>query len=132
MKAKFQNNWSKLKFFFENTEDIYQINLTVQRVTSFFKQYVIYSHIIIFFPARLKEAGVEFSVVAIGATPSCSKPPDDIQEINEFHPGNYVFYGRSDEHLLYLTFLNTICWMQFIHNYHLQSTCACLLQLSDE
>jgi len=64
---------------------------------------------LIFFPARLKEAGVKFSVVAIGATPSCSKPPDDIQEINEFHPGNYVFYGRSDEHLVYqyLTFLST-------------------------
>ncbi|XP_020613028.1 uncharacterized protein LOC110051334 isoform X2 [Orbicella faveolata] len=44
------------------------------------------------FSSRLKEAGVKFSVVAIGATPSCSKPPDDIQEINEFHPGNYVFY----------------------------------------
>lgn len=47
--------------------------------------------------------------MAIGATPSCSKPPDDIQEINEFHPGNYVFYGRSDEPLAYLTFSITTC-----------------------
>ncbi|KAJ7372841.1 hypothetical protein OS493_016764 [Desmophyllum pertusum] len=41
---------------------------------------------------RLQEAGIEFPVVAIGSTPSCSKPPDDIHGINEFHPGNYVFY----------------------------------------
>ena len=46
--------------------------------------------------------------MAIGATPSCSKPPDDIQEINEFHPGNYVFYGRSDKHLVYIKFLITV------------------------
>lgn len=74
--------------------------------------------------------------MAIGATPSCSKPPDDIQEINEFHPGNYVFYGRSDEHLVNLTFLPTTCRMQCSYNYHLQSTCtfmsSIVLQLAVE
>ncbi|KAL9958451.1 hypothetical protein ACROYT_G035463 [Oculina patagonica] len=44
------------------------------------------------FSNRLKDAGLELPVVAIGATPTCSKPPDDIYGINEFHPGNYIFY----------------------------------------
>lgn len=50
-----------------------------------FKRLNIFSH-------RLKQAGIEFPTVAVGATPSCSKPPDNVQGINEFHPGNYIFY----------------------------------------
>ena len=45
------------------------------------------------FLCRLREAGVESPVVAVGSTPSCSKPPDDIEGVTEFHPGNYIFYG---------------------------------------
>lgn len=47
--------------------------------------------LIIFFN-KLKEAGINCPIVAIGSTPSCSKPPDDVCGITEFHPGNYVFY----------------------------------------
>ena len=48
----------------------------------------------IYFSVRLKETGINCPVVAVGSTPSCSKPPDDICGITEFHPGNYVFYGK--------------------------------------
>lgn len=47
---------------------------------------------LVLFYNKLKEAGIVFPVVAIGSTPSCSKPPEDISGITEFHPGNYVFY----------------------------------------
>ena len=48
----------------------------------------------IYSSVRLKETGINCPVVAVGSTPSCSKPPDDICGITEFHPGNYVFYGK--------------------------------------
>lgn len=34
----------------------------------------------------------KFNCVAIGSTPSCSVYTDDWEEINEIHPGNYIFY----------------------------------------
>ncbi|XP_044183353.1 D-threo-3-hydroxyaspartate dehydratase-like isoform X3 [Acropora millepora] len=47
---------------------------------------------LVIFHNKLKEAGINCPVVTIGSTPSCSKPPEDISGVTEFHPGNYVFY----------------------------------------
>ncbi|XP_076458154.1 D-serine dehydratase-like [Babylonia areolata] len=41
---------------------------------------------------RLKSAGVEVTVVGTGSTPTCSLPDPVLSTLNEFHPGNYVFY----------------------------------------
>ena len=69
-----------------------QLNqLPIKQINSCLRVILIYS--LFYFHCRLKQAGIEFPTVAIGATPSCSKPPDDVEGINEFHPGNYVFYG---------------------------------------
>ena len=45
---------------------------------------------------RIRAKGIECKTVGVGATPTCSEPPDKkfIEGITEFHPGNYVFYGR--------------------------------------
>ena len=45
---------------------------------------------------RIRAKGIECKTVGVGATPTCSQPPDKnfIEGITEFHPGNYVFYGR--------------------------------------
>ena len=52
--------------------------------------YLILSHLILSYPI------VSFLVLTgeiwgIGSTPSCSKPPANIAEMREVHPGNYVF-----------------------------------------
>lgn len=36
--------------------------------------------------------GLKFGSLAVGSTPTCSQPPSDLHPINEFHPGNYIFY----------------------------------------
>ncbi len=45
---------------------------------------------------RIRAKGIECKNVGVGATPSCSQPPDPkfVEGITEFHPGNYVFYGK--------------------------------------
>ena len=58
-----------------------------------------FSLLFLIFLDRLKEAGINCPVVTIGSTPSCSKPPEDISGVTEFHPGNYVFYGMQVKRL---------------------------------
>lgn len=36
--------------------------------------------------------GLSFGTLAVGSTPTCSQPPANLDPINEFHPGNYIFY----------------------------------------
>ena len=43
---------------------------------------------------RLNELGIPCPVVAMGATPTCSKPDEKMKMVTELHPGNYIFYGR--------------------------------------
>lgn len=33
--------------------------------------------------------------VSMGSTPTCSHLPSDMREVTEIHPGNYVFYDRT-------------------------------------
>lgn len=42
---------------------------------------------------RIRNKGIDCRNVGIGATPTCSKPPEAkfVKGITEFHPGNYVF-----------------------------------------
>ncbi|XP_028409039.1 uncharacterized protein LOC114531621 isoform X2 [Dendronephthya gigantea] len=49
------------------------------------------------FAKRIREKGIECKDVGIGATPTCSQPPEQkhIEGITEFHPGNYVFNDVS-------------------------------------
>lgn len=42
--------------------------------------------------AACEAAGLHFGSKAVGSTPTCSKPPAELHPINEFHPGNYIFY----------------------------------------
>ena len=43
---------------------------------------------------RLDEAGVTCKTYGCGSTPSCSTPIGKMSELTEFHPGNYIFYGK--------------------------------------
>ena len=45
------------------------------------------------YSSRLLDIGITCPIVGIGSTPSCSQPPETLPGINEFHPGNYIFYG---------------------------------------
>jgi D-serine deaminase-like pyridoxal phosphate-dependent protein len=47
----------------------------------------------------LSRAGLQCPVVATGSTPSCSQPGEHMTSLDEFHPGNYVFYDYQ-QHLL--------------------------------
>ena len=46
---------------------------------------------------RIRNKGIDCRNVGIGATPTCSKPPEAkfVKGITEFHPGNYVFNGKK-------------------------------------
>jgi hypothetical protein len=44
---------------------------------------------------RLDTYGVTVSNVAVGSTPTCSYPADDLEGVTELHPGNYIVYGTS-------------------------------------
>lgn len=41
---------------------------------------------------RLTAAGIECRTYGCGSTPSCTTPIEQMTELTEFHPGNYVFY----------------------------------------
>ncbi|KAL8564319.1 hypothetical protein ACOMHN_004376 [Nucella lapillus] len=47
---------------------------------------------------RLRSAGIKVPVVGTGSTPTCSLPESVLSTLDEFHPGNYVFYDL--EHVL--------------------------------
>ena len=44
---------------------------------------------------RLNAAGIDCKSYGCGSTPGCSTPIDKMSELTEFHPGNYIFYGKS-------------------------------------
>lgn len=48
---------------------------------------------------RLREAGVEVPTVGVGSTPTCSNPPDALPDVNEMHPGNYIYYDTMQQSL---------------------------------
>ena len=41
---------------------------------------------------RLDEHGVACPNVAVGSTPTCSHPADNLEGVTELHPGNYIVY----------------------------------------
>lgn len=41
----------------------------------------------------LEDNGIKVKTVGQGSTPSCSLPGKKMKNLNEFHPGNYIFYG---------------------------------------
>ncbi|XP_052090980.1 D-threo-3-hydroxyaspartate dehydratase-like [Mytilus californianus] len=41
---------------------------------------------------RLTDNKIECRTLAIGNTPSCSRPHESMNVLTEFHPGNYIFY----------------------------------------
>ena len=43
---------------------------------------------------RLQDNGVVCRTAGLGSTPTCSVPDDSLASLTEFHPGNYIFYGR--------------------------------------
>ena len=55
---------------------------------------------------RLNTAGIDCKSYGCGSTPGCSTPIDKMSALTEFHPGNYIFYGKSVRYLdicVYLT-----------------------------
>jgi len=70
-------------------------------------------HVVI---CRIREAGVKFPSVGLGSTPTASQPSALMKDVNELHPGNYVFYGRT----------RICCWATFGL---LQSFCSDSLHL---
>lgn len=48
---------------------------------------------------RIKSAGIECTSVGIGSTPTASRPTEDMKNLTELHPGNYLFYD-AQQHLM--------------------------------
>ncbi|CAE7866611.1 dthadh [Symbiodinium microadriaticum] len=48
---------------------------------------------------RLREVGLEVPTVGVGSTPTCSNPPDALPDVNEMHPGNYIYYDTMQQAL---------------------------------
>lgn len=44
------------------------------------------------FDELCKKKGLNIPTLAVGSTPTCSRPPPSLTPINEIHPGNYIFY----------------------------------------
>lgn len=44
------------------------------------------------FEALCEKKGLKIPTLAVGSTPTCSRPPPSLAPINEIHPGNYIFY----------------------------------------
>lgn len=42
--------------------------------------------------SKLREAGIKVPVVGTGSTPNCSTADESLSDLDEFHPGNYIFY----------------------------------------
>jgi D-serine deaminase-like pyridoxal phosphate-dependent protein len=42
--------------------------------------------------AKCEKHSMTFRTMAVGSTPTCSRPPAVLEPINEIHPGNYIFY----------------------------------------
>lgn len=45
------------------------------------------------------EKKIRCPTVSIGSTPTCSLLPDDMAEVTEIHPGNYIFYDWMQSEL---------------------------------
>ncbi|XP_048872543.1 D-threo-3-hydroxyaspartate dehydratase [Brienomyrus brachyistius] len=58
------------------------IKASAQKTTTF----------ILHFMEKMKAAGMDGPKSSIGSTPSCSHPVQDMAQLSEVHPGNYVFY----------------------------------------
>uniref|UniRef100_A0A914W7B3 D-serine dehydratase-like domain-containing protein n=1 Tax=Plectus sambesii TaxID=2011161 RepID=A0A914W7B3_9BILA len=48
---------------------------------------------------QLEAADIRCSVYGIGSTPSCSSIVPEMQNVNEMHPGNYIFYDLQ-QHMI--------------------------------
>ncbi|CAG2189656.1 unnamed protein product [Mytilus edulis] len=44
---------------------------------------------------RFTDNNIECRTLAIGNTPSCSRPHEGMNVLTEFHPGNYIFYDMQ-------------------------------------
>ena len=64
--------------------------------------------------AKLRNIGISCPVYGIGSTPTCSNPSPMMENITEWHPGNYVLYDVMQVGVQYVTvnFFSTykICW----------------------
>uniref|UniRef100_A0A6B2L6F0 D-serine dehydratase n=1 Tax=Arcella intermedia TaxID=1963864 RepID=A0A6B2L6F0_9EUKA len=48
--------------------------------------------LVVGFKEKLKEHGYDVPVVAVGSTPTATQMADNMQGVNEFHPGNYTCF----------------------------------------
>uniref|UniRef100_A0A8C5HVC7 D-serine dehydratase n=1 Tax=Gouania willdenowi TaxID=441366 RepID=A0A8C5HVC7_GOUWI len=67
-----------------NCRGVEQIHAVAQETTTFTLQFM----------EKLKAVGITCKS-SIGSTPSCSHPVDDMSQLSEVHPGNYVFYDTQ-------------------------------------
>ena len=54
------------------------------------------------FAAKLRAAGVAVPSVGVGSTPTCSRPPDNLDGVDEMHPGNFIYYDVMQAGLGYI------------------------------
>uniref|UniRef100_A0A7S2C2R7 D-serine dehydratase-like domain-containing protein n=1 Tax=Octactis speculum TaxID=3111310 RepID=A0A7S2C2R7_9STRA len=59
--------------------------------------YIVYTHrdAVVVLAKRLRDAGIPCPDVGVGSTPTCSRPPTDLEGVTEMHPGNYIFYDTA-------------------------------------
>jgi D-serine deaminase-like pyridoxal phosphate-dependent protein len=50
------------------------------------------------FADKCRAALVQVPTVGVGSTPTCSRPPDSLDGVNEMHPGNYLVYDCMQAH----------------------------------
>ena len=43
------------------------------------------------FASRLRSRGLDCPIVGVGSTPTANLPPDNLDGVDEMHPGNYIF-----------------------------------------
>mmetsp|Transcript_11410 Transcript_11410/g.37689 ORF Transcript_11410/g.37689 Transcript_11410/m.37689 type:complete len:392 (-) Transcript_11410:932-2107(-) len=47
------------------------------------------------FAESLRASGIEVPTVGVGSTPTCSVPPPHLAGVDEWHPGNFLYYDTS-------------------------------------
>lgn len=52
------------------------------------------------FAESLRASGIEVPTVGVGSTPTCSVPPPHLAGVDEWHPGNFLYYDTSQAHTL--------------------------------
>ena len=52
------------------------------------------------FAESLRASGIEVPTIGVGSTPTCSVPPHHLAGVDEWHPGNFLYYDTSQAHTL--------------------------------